>query len=300
MLLGLVLPVVQLTARFDPPAWEVTAGPDALLTITHRAEAAGYDFVCCPEHVCIPAEIASWRGGRYFDPLSTLSFLAAGTDSIRLLTHTVVLGLHHPLALIKSYSTLDWLSGGRLVLGVGVGNLRQEFELVGATFDNRGSLADDALLGIRASMGEVQPVYEGPHFAWSGVVIDPAAVQAPPPIWVGGRTLRSLRRATTLGEGWIPFGLGLSELSAMLSSAAARRLLDEAERPIEIVLAPEPPLDPLGDPDELRRTADAYLAAGATGLNLRFVHTSLEHYLDQAEAASELLAPEQSRRSLRK
>jgi len=287
--LGLILPVVQATARFDPPEWEKQAGPEPLTAIARRADEWDYDFVACPEHVAIPSDIASWRGGTYFDPLATLSFLAASTHRVRLLTHTIVLGYHHPLAVVKSYGTLDWLSRGRLVLGVGVGSLQAEFDMLGVPFIDRGRRADDALGAIRASMGVTEPEYDGTYYSFRGFVVEPRAVQQPPPIWVGGRTLRSLRRAVEFGDGWVPFGLDLGRLTELISSAPARRLLEVADRPIELVLAPEPPMDPIGDQDATLRTIEAYEEVGATAISARFVHRSLEHYLDQMATLAALV-----------
>ena len=102
-----------------------------------------------PEHVVIPSPTAATRGGRYWDPLATLSFVAASTQTIGLLTHVLVLGYHHPLEVVKRYGTLDVASGGRVILGVGVGSLEPEFELLDVPFAGRGARADDALRAIR-------------------------------------------------------------------------------------------------------------------------------------------------------
>ena len=111
------------------------------------------------------------------------------------------------------------VSGGRLILGVGVGSLREEFDLIDAPFDDRGARADDSLRALRASMSDPHPSYEGEYFRYDGVVLDPCAQQDHVPIWVGGRTARSLRRAVELADGWCPFGLGPDEIAAMLDRA---------------------------------------------------------------------------------
>ena len=128
-------------------------------------------------------------------------------------THVLVLGYHHPLAIVKRYGTLDVVSGGRLILGVGVGTLEQEFALLGAPFDDRGERADASIRQLRRSFG--QPEVDG-------FVVDPSGLQAPPPIWIGGRTARSLRRAVELGDGWVPFGLTPTEVAAMLAGRVHR------------------------------------------------------------------------------
>jgi probable F420-dependent oxidoreductase len=282
--LGIVTPVVILNPRFDPPAWERQGGIDDIVAVARSAERLGYEWVSCPEHVAIPAEIAGVRGGRYWDPITALSFVAAATRTIRLLTHVLVLGYHHPLEVVKRFGSLDAASGGRVVLGVGVGSLKQEFELLGAPFDDRGAHADDAIRAIRASFGRPAPVYRGTHYDFSGFVVDPCGVQTDVRIWVGGRTRRSLRRALELGDGWVPFGLDLGKLEAMVRDGAMAAAISERGPGFDLVFAPEPALDPAGDPEGAAATMRAYRAIGATVLALRFRHQSKAHYLEQLEA----------------
>ena len=223
MRLGLVTPIVNLNPRFEPPAWEVEGGIDDVVVVARAAEALGYAFVGCPEHVAVPAAAAGQRGGRYWDPVATLSYLAAQTSTIRLLSHVVVLGYHHPLAVVKRYGTIDMLSGGRLVLGVGVGSLRGEFRLLGADFDHRGQLADEALATIRASWGQRTVTVDGPDGRTFDWIVEPSGASELIPIWVGGMTRRSLRRALELGDGWIPFGLTRDALAELLSHPGGGR-----------------------------------------------------------------------------
>src|SRR6476660_2559076 len=129
-------------------AWEETASFAVAGTIAQAADAVGDHHLTCSEHVAVPVDVATVRGARYFDPLATFGYLAACTQSIRLATHVLVLGYHHPLEIAKRYGTLDVVSGGRLVLGLGVGSLREEFDLLGAQFDDRGARGDDALREI--------------------------------------------------------------------------------------------------------------------------------------------------------
>ena len=286
--LGVVTPVVNLNPRFDPPPWELSGGIEEVVAVARAAEDAGYGWVSCSEHVAIPAQVAATRGGRYWDPLATLSFVAGRTQSIGLLTYVLVLGYHHPLEVVKRYGTLDVASGGRVVLGLGVGTLRPEFDLLGAPYAGRGARADDAMRAIRASFGHRAPSYDGPHYAFGDVIVDPCGLERPVTMWVGGRTRRSLRRALELGDGWIPFGLPLPALRALLEDpelAEQRR----ARPGFDVVLAPEPPLDPTGQPETCAEVVRAYAAAGSTALNVRFVHRSLSHYLEQLEALAGLV-----------
>lgn len=280
MQLGITSPIVTAVPGFHS-TWERTAGIDELSRIAEAADRLGFDHLTCSEHVAVPVEIAEQRGGTYWDPLATLSYLAARTSRIRLVTQVLVLGYHHPLAIAKRYGTLDLISGGRLVLGFGVGSIEEEFDLLGGEFAGRGAIADDALAALRASMSQPQPSYDGPHFSYSGLVVDPHAVQQQVPFWIGGFTPRSLRRARELGTGWVPFGLPHDKLREMLDAAP---LPDD----FEVILGAGRPVDPIGEPDRTRRAVQRTRAAGATIVNVQVTATSADHYIEQLEALAGL------------
>jgi probable F420-dependent oxidoreductase len=279
--LGIVTPVLTLLPRAHA-TWEETGTLDDVVDIVQAAEALGYHHCTCSEHVGVPVEVAKTRGGRYWDPLATFGFLAARTSTIRLASHVVVLGYHHPLAIAKRYGTLDVVSGGRLILGVGVGSLAEEFELLGAPFADRGVRADDAMRALRAALSQREPSYAGDYYSFSEFLIDPCAVQDHVPMWVGGRTLRSLRRAVELADGWAPFGLSSAQLGEMLARV-------DLPTGFDVVVQNEHPLDPLAEPDRVREQLDKFRAIGATALNVRFVHHSVEHYKEQLAALAALL-----------
>jgi probable F420-dependent oxidoreductase len=290
MNLGIVTPIVNLNPRFEAPAWERDGAMADVIAVAQEAERLGYGWVSCPEHVAIPEDVAGIRGGRYWDPLVTLSFVAASTTTIGLLSHVLVLGYHHPLEIVKRYGTLDTASGGRVILGVGVGSLEAEFALLGAEFEGRGDIADDALRAIRASFGRRNPVYSGTHYRYAGFFVEPSGVDRHVSIWVGGRTRRSLRRALELGDGWIPFGLTHDELQAMLGDRRLATDLAAHAGRFDVVLAPEPALDPVGNPEGAAATVRAYAALGATALSLRFRHRSRAHYMEQLAAMAQVSA----------
>jgi probable F420-dependent oxidoreductase len=262
-------------------AWEQDGTIEDVARIAEAADRLGYHHLTCSEHIGVPSTEAPRRGARYWDPLSTFGYLAARTSRIRLATNVLVLGYHHPLEIAKRYGTLDAVSGGRVILGVGVGSLQEEFELLGAPFADRGARADDALRALRASLSERQPSYEGEHYRFGELTLDPIAVQEWVPIWVGGRTLRSLRRAVALADGWCPFGIGVDQ---------AREWLGRCE-PLDgfqVVLGPATPLAPSDDPQGTQAAQEALREAGATIAAVRFVHRSVEHYIEQLEALAEL------------
>ena len=286
---GILTPVVTMLPTAHA-SWEENGTIEDVAAIAEAADGLGYDHLTCSEHVIVPVDVAGERGSRYWDPLATFGYLAAITERIRLATNVLVLGYHHPLEIAKRYGTLDQVSGGRLVLGLGVGWLAEEFELLGAPFADRGARADDALLALRASLSTREPVYDGPFFRYGNVVVDPCARQASVPMWIGGRTARSLRRAVRFGDGWCPFSLRAQEVAAML--AVARDSADWASRTevLEVILQNGRPFDPAGEPDAVRHAIDRLVEAGATALQLRLVHHSRGHYVEQLEAFAALVA----------
>src|SRR6201993_3524887 len=213
--LSVATPVVTMLPQASGD-WEKTASIDDLAQIAQAADQLGYHHLTCSEHIALPAAERKRRGTRYWDPLATLGYLAARSQRIRLATHVLVLAYHHPLEIAKRYGTLDKVSSGRLILGVGVGTLKEEFDLIGAPFDDRGPRGDDAIRALRASLSAPEPTYHGPFYDFEGMVVDPCAVQERVPIWVGGRTLRSLRRAVALGDGWCPFAVTPAQASEWL------------------------------------------------------------------------------------
>ncbi|MEZ5143704.1 MAG: LLM class F420-dependent oxidoreductase [Acidimicrobiales bacterium] len=288
MRLGVITPITLLLPRSHND-WELDATIDDLDLIVRAADRLGYHHVTASEHVAVPVDVEARRGKRYYDVLATLGYFAGITERIRLCTNVVVLPYHHPAELLKHYGTLDRLSRGRLVLGVGVGSLRPEFELLAKPFEGRGELADDALRMLRAGWGEREPVYDGTHFSMRDLVVDPTGVQPELPIWVGGRTRRSLRRAVELGDGWMPFLLAPAEVRSMLAWARDLPAWEQRRRPFEVVLWPEPAVDPPVEPDRIREQAAEHLELGATILNYRFVSRSAAHHVEQMAALTEIL-----------
>ncbi|BDB41893.1 MULTISPECIES: TIGR03619 family F420-dependent LLM class oxidoreductase [Mycobacterium] len=261
--------------------WEIDASIGDVARVAEAADRLGYHHLTCSEHIALPAAEQARRGARYWDPLPTFGYLAARTQRIKLATNVLVLGYHHPLEIAKRYGTLDVVSNGRLILGVGVGSLKEEFDLLGAAFDDRGARGDDALRALRASLSVRKPEYRGEFYSYGGMIVDPCAVQDRVPLWVGGRTLRSLRRAVTLADGWAPFAV---------SNAQARDWLRRFETPasFDVVLAPSARLDPIGAPDRARELIAETLAHGATIVSANFAHASLQHFLENLQALAEL------------
>lgn len=146
---GMQLPVQSLSTLYAEP-WEAAAPPGDLVDVARAADRLGFAYIGCCDHVAIPPRLAPAMSPTWYDPVATLAFLAAVTTRVRLLSHVAVIGLRHPLLTAKQYATLDHLCGGRLILGVGAGHVREEFEALGVDFERRGPLLDEAIDAVRA------------------------------------------------------------------------------------------------------------------------------------------------------
>ena len=288
MRLGITPPLFTMTPDARAP-WEADAQLADVVPLIEAADRLGYEYVTCSEHVIIPDDVAPVRGGRYWDPLATFGYLSARTTRIRFATYVLVLGYHHPLAIAKRYGTLDRISDGRLILGVGVGSLQPEFELLGAGFADRGARGDEALRALRTSFGRREPEFHGEFYDYAGMIVDPCGVQQTVPLWIGGRTPRSLRRAVELADGWAPFGLRREELAGMLDAARATEAWDARQGaadlpPFEVSLPAGRLLDPITKPDAAVEILAGMRDIGATIVNVSFRHESPAHYVEQLEA----------------
>jgi probable F420-dependent oxidoreductase len=203
---------------------------------------------------------------RILDPVVALTFLAAHTERMRLGTGIIIVPQRNPLVLAKELASLDVLSRGRLIFGIGVGYLEPEFRAIGAPFEQRGTVTDEYVEAMQALWTQERPAYKGRFAAFDKVQAHPQPVQrGGPPIVVGGRTAAAFRRAVTRGHGWYGFGLdveGAEKALGGLREAAARARRPAALGPLELSLTPRGfGLD--------RATAERYAALGFHRLILR-------------------------------
>lgn len=286
---GLLTPVLSRVTG-EHAEWERHGTIDDVRQIAEAADRLGYDYLTCSEHVAIPSRGTDLPGPCYWDPLATFGYLAAFTTRIRLTTSVLVLAYHHPLEIAKRFGTLDRICGGRLILGLGVGYLEPEFQVLGAQFEGRGARADDAIRALRASFGRREPSYAGSHFQFRDMIVEPCGMQQDVPMWIGGRTMTSLRRAVALGDAWYPFAVSPAKAARWLAEAAQWPQWQQRARPLEVVLGPRRRLDPIAAPGEAEAVLTELRDAGVTTVLMRFVHQSLAHYLEQLEAMRGVIA----------
>ncbi|MEW1550566.1 LLM class F420-dependent oxidoreductase [Streptomyces tsukubensis] len=300
---GMQLPVQSQSTLYAEP-WEDRAGAEELVEVARTADRTGFAYIAVCDHIAVPRRLAAAMSTVWYDPVATLSFLAAATRRVRLLSHVAVAGLRHPLITAKQYATLDHLSGGRLVLGVGAGHVREEFEAVGADFEGRGRVLDETIDALRAALGpEEFPEHRGELFAFSGLGQRPRPAQERVPIWVGGSSPAAVRRAALKGDGWLPQGDPRAELPAKI--ARLRRLREAAgiEAPAEIGAIAEPlyvgePGRPVGrrtltgKPEALAESLRAYADMGVTQIQVRFRSRNCRELTDQMAAFAAEVAPQ--------
>ena len=186
------------------PADPALVAPDFLAEFARTAEDLGYDSVNITEHP-IPGDKWLGAGGHHaIDPFVGLAFAAAATSRIRLLTNLTVLPYRNPFLLAKTVASLDRVSGGRTILGVGTGYLKPEFFAMGVDFEERNDLFDESIAVCRMAWTGESVTHEGRHFSVKGNSAQPPPVQDPVPIWIGGNAKLTRQRVATVAQGWMP------------------------------------------------------------------------------------------------
>jgi probable F420-dependent oxidoreductase len=268
----------------------------ALVGLASRAEELGFDSVWVHDHVFNVAHVFERIGGRpYYEPLTLLSYVAAKTARIRLGTSVLVLPYHNPVRLAKAAATLDVLSGGRVILGVGVGAVENEMEAMGTPFKERGAVTDEAIAVMRVLWSEEDPRFDGRFSRFAGMKFSPKPLQNPIPLVIGGVSQAAIRRAARLGDGWQPLGLspealgqGMTTLQKELRACGR----DPAAVPVSIAMslvASTPRRAALGTtPAEVVANAKAFARLGVDTLIVS-ANTSDPR---EARASLEMLARE--------
>ena len=300
---GMQLPV-QSQSTLYAEGWEAEAGPDDLLEIARAADRAGFDYLASCDHVGIPRRLAAAMSTVWYDPVATLAFLAAATERVRLLSHVAIVGLRHPLLTAKQYATLDHLSAGRLILGVGAGHVQEEFEALGVDFRQRGPVLDECLDALRAALGPDEfPEHHGKLYDFEGLGQRPRPVQERIPMWVGGSSPAAVRRAALKGDGWLPQGDPRDRLPAQIARIRELRERAGVRGPFTVGAIVEPLYvgtprwevgrrTLTGGPRELAESLRAYPAMGVHQIQVRFRSRSRGELTDQIAAFGAEVAPE--------
>lgn len=288
---GMQLPI-QAQSSYFVAEWETSAGPRELARVAKAADDAGFFYVGVCDHVALPDSAVGGMGTHWQEPIGTLSWLAAQTSQVGLLSHVYVLPYRHPLVAAKQFSNLDYLSGGRVLVGVGAGHVQAEFEHLGIDFHRRGKLVDEGLPVLAAAL-------ESEFVAGFGS--RPRPLQAPrPPIWVAGSSEPAIRRAGRFGDGWLP--QGPSNAAMVNSLTQAREQAGRLELPM--MIGHITPFLYVGEPSwavgadtisgSAQSVAEQILAGTADGVNqiqVRFRARSCEEICAQIAIFASEVAP---------
>jgi probable F420-dependent oxidoreductase len=200
------------------PASTATVKAEDLVRFAEQAESLGFYCLTVADHVIVPQDISvpypytvdgKYPGtGYHLETLMTMGFLAGATKRIRFVTSVMILPYRNPIVTAKMLASLDVLSGGRIIVGAGVGWMKEEFEnLQAPAYKERGKVTDEYIKAFRELWSSDNPTFNGKHCRFSNIVFLPKPVQKPGiPIWIGGHSKQALRRAGELGDGWHPIG----------------------------------------------------------------------------------------------
>jgi probable F420-dependent oxidoreductase len=200
------------------PASSAGVKAQDLIRFAQQAEALGFYCITVADHVVVPKNISipypytvdgKYPGtGYHLETLTTMGFLAGATKRIRFITSVMIAPYRNPVITAKMLASLDVLSGGRVIIGLGVGWMKEEFENLGApAFPDRGKVTDEYIQAFRELWTKDAPSFKGKYCSFSDIIFQPKPVQKPAiPIWIGGHSKQAIRRAARLGDGWHPIG----------------------------------------------------------------------------------------------
>ena len=298
---------VQAKSKTFAEDWEANAGAAELAAIVRKADETGFFYVAVCDHLAVTKPLDAHMGTTWYDTVATLGWIAGITHSVRILSHVYVLSYRHPLQTAKSFMTLDELSGGRAILGIGAGHLEGEFALLGVDYAARGAVTDAAIDVIREALTHEYPdlrtTYWG-HVHDAGMA--PRPRQEPLPIWVGGSSRAALRRAAQRGDGWLPQGTPRADMPAQITYLLEHRRDTRGDDPIdlgaitELLYVGTPTWDVgettlAGTPSFIAARLNEFGAMGCSHLQIRFRNRSLIELLDQMDAFHRDVAPHLTR-----
>lgn len=261
-----------------PNNWGVE-DPKQVLALGPLAETMGYDSVWVMDHLFNTGYIRERLEDRpYYHPMATLSYLAATTQRVSLGTSVLVLPYHNPVELAKYTATLDQMSSGRVILGVGVGAMTEEFQALGIPMRQRGSLTNEAIAVMKELWTNHSPSYQSSRWDFSDLRFSPKPSQTPHiPLWIAGSSRGALRRTATMGDGWHPtgvspedFALGRKEIAEIAAAAGRDVSAITMSARIEVEVEGGPPSErtasrariPGDDHGSMRASIEAYRVAG--------------------------------------
>ena len=289
---------------FEP--WQAELGPADFQLVARTAERLGFDAISVPEHIVMPLGEVSTMGAYWPHAMTAMSFIAGATSRIAVNAAVIVLPYHHPVILAKAIATLDVLSGGRVIVSVGVGHTEHEFDVLGVPFHERGAIADDSLAAMIELWTSDDPRHHGTHVDFEGIAFEPKPTTKPhPPVWIGGNSRAAMRRAAR-HDGWVPWLITADRLPECLDYIASQPESQARTRPFDVSMGvttvgvdeDHRPVDPSARPPLPAGTAQMVDAVGRlaeAGVTWTVIPrrpaASLAEYLDQLCWAGEEILP---------
>jgi len=273
---GMQLPI-QAQSTIFVEEWEETADGSDLRAIARACDAAGFAYVAVCDHIAIPRARADAMSTTWYDTIATLGFVAGVTKNVGLLSHVYVPAYRHSLQTAKAFATLDALSDGRAILGVGAGHVEEEFDALGLSFADRGKLLDTAIDEVRTLFSD--------EWAAGDLGQRPRPVQpGGPPIWVGGSSHAAIRRAAQRGDGWLPQGPPKEGMKAAIERLHELRAAARRDGPFTIGAFAPP-----GPPEKVAASIPYLEDLGVDQVQVRFPSISCSDLIDQIERFSALV-----------
>jgi probable F420-dependent oxidoreductase len=278
------------------PVYGGAATREGVIGVARRLEELGYDSLWVSDHVVIPWTIASRYpynatgdfplppATDFLEPLTALALVAGVTERAALGTTVLVLPHRHPLLAAKMLATLDHLAPGRVILGAGVGWMREEIEALGAPYDRRGAWSDEAIRVMRACWRDERATHTGEFFRFDALACRPAPARGTIPIWIGGHTPRALRRVAELGDGWhaaFPTAAAMKDALERLRAACAKVGRDFKSLTISARLglsAKKPSAEVLGEVNALRDLGVEHVILEPAARDLASMTSAIERF----------------------
>jgi probable F420-dependent oxidoreductase len=277
------------------------AGPEAISAFARKAEELGFDSLWMTDHIALPVDIESKYPYRedgkffwppetpYYDTILTLAWAAAATQRIRVGTSVLIASWHQPVNTAKALATLDNLNGGRTICAIGAGWMKEQFEILGAPFSQRGARTTEYMRLLRHLWTEDVIDFNGEYFQYSGFKFYPKPISKPSiPLWCGGKSTGVLKRVAAVADGWHPLYIGPDELETKLTELSGY-LAENGRSLADISLSARPVTQATLD----KSTIERYNDLGVTLLiaDTSFEHDTLQGVLDEVSKLADQLMP---------
>ncbi len=298
------------SATWYPPShepWHERLSLDDVQHMMKVVDDLGYYRVIVPDHIVMPGSHVGAMGRHWLHAPTAMAFILGATKRVRVMPSVMVIPYHSPIELAKALATMDYMSGGRVDLGIGVGHASHEFEALGVPFDDRGARTDEYIRAMKELWTSDSPEYHGRWVEFDDIVFEPKPKQNPLPIIVGGNSRAALRRAAAYGDGWNPWLITPEQLPECLEYLHAQPAWDPA-RPFDLYMTPSVlrvsevdhrPVDgseegrhQMLNPQELIDVLGRLDEMGVTSTAVPVPRTSsLEEYLDHVRWVGEAIFP---------